>query len=517
MTWQALIGGVDYSAYTDFSSWRISQSNRHRGSQASGKVTISAKAIGRPLALQQVILKQSGGANIFNGVIQRVEQVGLNPNTYDYRLTCSDLTRWLDHLPVGGNVYPNASHSVYPGATIADAVKQIVYDWVLTSAAISDTGEIVGPSVPITMTHVAAMSIPLFGYTPNWMPVTNALDELAKMCNAVWFVDENADLWFMLPGNTDLHAPPSTTSVTYFSQDLNGSMVKGNVTETLPTIDADNPTSNVPGGQAAASTYSDLSLTEDTSAIISGVALRNYYEASTDQVTEDKDNNKALLGDGNTKFFPLYNIPIDPDHTAVTVTPTVGAPTLYTVANNNLKIEYVDGKPTDASPGDVCYVCTTNKGIRFGQAPPSGANISVNFNYYIDGFYLPKNLSLAEEIGAREGFGPGMYYLVQSDSSLTSPITLNEGNPRWWAAGEIAINRYARIKILARFKSYLTGWRPGQVFAIVSANRGDADRAYNTWGASFAQRFFVTQLERQLVNDDRILTSVEASTDIWGQ
>lgn len=263
----------------------------------------------------------------------------------------------------------------------------------------------------------------------------------------------------------------------------------------------------------------DLEIVEDGSNTLSGVHVRDYSALSTTKMAQ------ALgTGDGIKTFFPLNHQPADPAHT----TATVGGAT-YSVSNprgsKSMLTEYVDGQPTDPSPGDDCYVCTTNNGIRFGVPPPAGQAVTATYNYYYPDAQAGPSSALAQIIAAREGFGPGYYYYVIANQTFTAPITINEGIPPSEAAMELALKRFARIPIAANFTSRLPKWRVGQVFYIKSPNRGDtADSElygspaypFTGWGATFGQRFFVTDLTIRITGEATVSCEVRAMNTLWG-
>jgi len=500
VSWRLRIAGVDYSVEADMPTISIMQSNKHRGGIMTCDVNIAGKAKPRPKSLQSIYLEHvtAGSADwrLFGGVIATSEQYEIQPTTYGYHLTCVDLTRFLDHVPIGASVYTGA---------VSDVVKQIVQDWAapgnLVTGALSDPA----PDAPITTNHVQDLSVQVYGFQPLYIPVSAALDQLARMVYASWWVDPYGDIYFCMPDSTWARAPlPTVAPVTFFNQDLVAGEPVGMTTQSLPLLDADVDWAE----------YRDLRIAEDATQLITCVHARDYQEVSTVPAEENPSNNAKLRGDGSTRFFPLYNTPVDPAHTLVYVDAKE-----YSTGRGNLRTEYIDGTPAAPTEDDWCFVCQSNQGIRFNLAPPSQSSIRVIYNYYANGQDVMKNLTLAAEVAAREGFGGGRIYQILSDPTLTQPISLSDGTPPWLAAEQITLSRYGRIKYKATFSTRRSGWRPGQVFAIQSARRGDqADAAsYNTWGQTFRQRFWVVQTSTKLNNDDVADTRVEAHADIWGE
>jgi hypothetical protein len=527
---------IDYSAYTDAFSWRCSRSTRHRGATANARIVIPNKAVVRPKCLNEcVLVDRSTGQRHFGGIVQRVEQSIVtgrqslpspepNSGAYEYALSIADYTRWLDHIPTPlGKDYAGGV-STY----ITDIVLAIFADCVTQTGTVS--WGVPGPACPLTASydvdrsgvvrggHVSHdITVQITSYAPNGQSVSSAFDDLAKLVDAIWYVDINGDLWFVNPDSTLLStAPLPVQSHTYYEQDFIGYGPRGPVS--LPTLDVDNDTTN----------YSDLRVAEDASNITTGCSPIGFVPVSDVVLTEGPASlgvpgqtvNPRLVGDGTTNFFPLSNDPVDPAHTTV----TVGGTKVYSVGNGNMKTEYVDGQPGDGNTADWCYVCTTNFGIRFGQAPANGAVIRVDYNWYgPPTFQTIIAGNLASIVAAREGFGPGYYWQTLDRSQDKIPWAPHEVPVTpWVAAAQILLHRYARIKILATFNSYTKGWAPGQTFFLLSANRGDnaavptADAQFTGWGTTLLVKMYVTQTEESIVNDSRLLTRVEACSDLFG-
>ena len=495
---------VDYSQYvTNPSSWEFFRSLRHRGGYAAGSIEIHAKAVARPKALNEIHVAYPDGSSLFGGVIQSVRQKPSgNPDLMTYQISAGDYSRWLDHIPIG--------YKAYTG-TVSAIVREIIDDWVTKTGFMSDWGHI-GPAVPMTYNHTLSPLVDEvnvgYVYTPNFIPVGQALDFLAKTFNAVWFIDPDLDLWFYYPdGDPFFVAPISYTQpVTYFDQDYTRTATSQTITKTLPAIrwDTDYPDDGT-------DTVFNLELSEEVPTIISAIQIRDYYELSTEQYPE------SFTGDGSKSFFPLANIPGDVAHTSVVVNGNAYLST-NPVGSKALLTEYIDGQPTDASPGDNCYVCKDNKGIRFGTPPGAGQAINVNYNYFFPGRFPLLAALLAAEIAGREGFGPGYYYEVISDESLSTPITLAEGEPDWMAKAKLELMRFARMKVLASFESKVLGWKPGQILGLVSTKRGDSvDNAFTGWNQTLSMRLIVSEITYRILNDTTVQVQVNAATDIWGE
>lgn len=555
---------TNYSANTDYSQWTFYQSIRHNGSQASGVVYIRNKELPRPKTFHEIRLLYPSGQTLFGGIIQRVRQVIVNADTVAYYLECSDYTRWLDHIPAGAKAY---------NGDIDVVIKQLIDDWVTNSVATS-FGHL-GPSVPMTYAGVRPVAVSSGPYNPNFIFVSQAIDYLCKTFYCLWYIDVTRDLIVFLPDTEDqpgapLPPPAGAEVLSWYDQDpLNPVMLSS---FTIPTLYADTDTTNyfdLELTEESSSTisgvlvkdYSELSVTQDSEAKVGDGTTKQFqlYSDPADpkhttvtNVTTGKsykwnkvvgttsavggtytltDTSKTwtvnqwagatvrLTTGSGDEIQTTQSAKIASNTATVltitspwTVVPTSGE----AYAIDNMLTEYVDGQPSDVAPGDVCFVCTVNRGFRFGVAPAAADQISVAYNYYFIGQSPYQAIALSAEIASREGFGAGYYYDVFSGE--TAPITVSEGTPPWQALQQIMLKRYARIKIKASFKSYTAGWVPGQRFAIVSDARGDSSsNVFTGWGTRFVQRFFVTQTNSTIINDTTVLTEVEAVSDLWGE
>lgn len=522
-------GGTDYSTYCSFESVQIQRSIRHRGSQMQCTVTINSKAIARPLSLQNIVLvNKNTGTNEFGGVIQQVDQVPTgNPNVYDYQLTCSDYTRWLDHFPGGA--------TVYVALTVDALVKQLIADWVTTSQTSLGPA---GPSVPLTTVHVNPVNVSIAVYSPNYLPISQAIDQIAQMVSAVWFIDSNADLWFLLPDTslsstgTLLNAPlPLNASPFQYCDQGTTHIDPGTglptlttlATGTIPILDLDNDLTN----------YHDLKLSENASLLITATVATAYQAPNTTQTAESPAGtgaayNKNLKGDGTTVLFPLNYIAAFPlnaaDTTNLIVTATFGGIlTTFTRGAGNLFQDLNPGQPTStpSAPPIYCWVSSLVGSVRFNQAPDNNTNITVTYyNMAPSSDLMPITTGLQTIVAAREGYGTGYYFDVLVNSALTSPILPTQSITPWQAAELIDLARYGRIKIQADFHSYTAGWFPAQIFGLVSTLRGDtttgADQVFTGWGSSIAMKLYVVSVDSVIVSDSVIDHHVVAANTVFG-
>lgn len=526
-------GGVDYghgAGYNcSFESVQIQRSIRHRGSQMQCRVTIANKAIARPKSLQNIVLVNlNTGLNEFGGIIQQVDQFDTGqPGVVDYQLTCSDYTRWLDHFPGGATVYVNL--------IVSDLVKALIADWVTTSQTSLGPQ---GPSVPLTVNHVNPVHVTIAQYSPNYLPISQAIDQIAQMVGAIWFIDANADLWFLLPDSslastgTLLNAPLplNTTPFQYCDQTtthIDPSTGLPTLTTlavgTIPILDLDNDVVN----------YRDCKISENASLLITATIVTGYLAPNTTQSVESPAGtgaayNKNLKGDGTTVLFPLNYLdafPIDPtDTTNLIVTATFsGILTTFTRGAGNLLQDLNPGQPTSAptAPPLYCWVSSIVGSVRFNQAPDNATNITVTYYNMAPASDLsPITTGLQTIVAAREGFGTGYYFDSLVNSALTSPILPTQSLTPWQAAELIDLARYGIIKESAEFHSYTTGWFPGQIFGLVSTLRGDiatnADTLFTGWGQSLAVKMIVAETDVTINNDLTMDHHIVASNSLYG-
>ncbi len=196
--------------------------------------------------------------------------------------------------------------------------------------------------------------------------------------------------------------------------------------------------------------YHDLVLEEDVAQLKNRIYLTGFKNKSTGTYQ------RAFVGDGSTKFFPLgYEPGPDLTQTAVTVDAVARA----------VKTDVADNMPDVGGVDSAAYVCFTNMGMRFNVAPGNGSQIVATFPYMFEAQTVVEDPAAEVEMAAREG-GDGIHEYHHSDPGLTS----DTADPAA-AKGQMILLKYAWPIITGSFGSYTPGWRPGQSFRLHSAKR----------------------------------------------
>ena len=382
--WSLTIGGVDYSSYCVWDSVTINQTARHRGSTMSVELAMYSKAMNRPKAFQTITFRSiTQNANLFGGIILKSVQTEIGAGMFQYRISCIDYTKWLDHMITDVTAYPAPGQSGRADQVAVQVLQRYVTS---TTGDFHYIGLDKPPACPIDVTTYSAATpggrvypstYTLTAIEVNLEQVSGVIDQIAKVSDAMWFIDADRKFWFADSDvarsvATGLLAPLSQTSVTIYDETYQanntvGGTNRGTVTMNLPTLDADNPYANVPAGYGPNQTsYRSLKLTEDASQTISDVFIYGFEQASDAMTYESLRTgpypkaatvtNGRLRGDASTRFFPLTQKPASAATTTVYLRDfetAAGNGTTpfktYTAAAGNLKTEYIDGQPSDAT------------------------------------------------------------------------------------------------------------------------------------------------------------------------
>ena len=246
-----------------------------------------------------------------------------------------------------------------------------------------------------------------------------------------------------------------------------------------------------------------------------GDQISNVAYIKDAKAVQTDDNGNTLtytqnLGtaDGYESFFPLGYEPANLSGSTVTVTPTSGSPTTYTVANGGLLQENVDGKPGDGATADKALLCLPNWGVRFQQPPPAGARVTAQYPYLdigpavwqvIDGYSVV-------EVRTREGASltNGVYEDVYSAPDLSG---VGADSIR---ARALLYLYQRRHKWTGSMGAYGTGWHAGQRLTLTSSKRfaGEFSAGLTMW---------VTGVSKRFATIDSLLNEIEISTDVLGE
>lgn len=456
------IGGVSYEAYTRIGSIAVKSSLRDRAGTLSLEMVIpyngTTPAVTVPRAGREVILTVDGTRE-FAGVTQRVQEAPSGTSSYEYRIDCSDYTRWFDRYLVQGVKIP-AGDDETATATAGSIVRTIV-STVCNQGAITWGQSLIvdGPVIP--------------QQTYDFEAPSQAIDRIAKIVGFKWYVDYDRNVVFQPVSGSASAAPVS--ALTWETQ----------------------------------TTLSDMVIEEVGDQITNVVFIKDAKSVATgDDGAPLSFSQTVGTGDGYGSFFPLGYEPAAYDGTTVTVTPPSGSPTTYTTGNGGLLRENIDGKPGDGQTRNKALLCLPNWGVRFETPPVAGSRIDVSYPY-LD--IVPKvnrvvNSASISEVLAREGssVSKGIYEDVFSASELK-----NASQDAIKARAELYLSTRGH-KWVGNARVYGSGWRDGQVFRLTSDRR---------FGGAFASGvdMYVTDVTKRFATPDQWMVELGLSTDIYGE
>lgn len=506
--WKLQIGaaGTDYSSQCEWDSVTINQTARHKGSTMAFNVTImvtgGVPTMPRPKAFQEVKFSRINAdlslTTIFGGIILQSEQSEVGMGIFAYRIQSIDFTKWLDHMITGWETYPSEGRS-----DAADQIAvEIMQNYVLGNGAQVRNFNYIGvdtnPAVPITVAsyptgNVYPSKIHLITYVTGMSGVSTAIDNVAKMADALWFIDPDKKFWFADSdvardlNITQLLAPLKSTTVTIYDETFDGGSVTGNKGKRallLPTLDVDNPYANVPDAQATTgrrTTYRNLKILEDVSQTISSIFIYGYEDASTTDTIESPRTglfpkaatvvNLKMHGDGATRFFPLSNKPVSAKYTTVyfrDIEPGGSTATkTYTVALGNLKTEYVDGSPADQTIVKTSGIASagTNTTLVTASNLAWGANQWIGYQIYLTG-----------------GAGAGQLRTIATNTAPTVPTatTLTVTVTAAWTVNPAASTTFAIFPAGTDWAFVCTS-NQGIRFTVAPASTQDIDVWYSIY------------------------------------
>lgn len=222
--------------------------------------------------------------------------------------------------------------------------------------------------------------------------------------------------------------------------------------------------------------YGDLVLSENGEQVYNRIFLRGFKTRSQGYM------NLTFLGDGSTAQWSLgyraSSVSGDvkvaifnsmSDYQADTIFQTTGTATMGTQLT--VKRDIIDGAPDQPQGSGTAYIHYTQHLLRVpswdgsGNPPASGKVVAAHFYYMKDVVYMGQDLEAQTELAAIEGTD-GIYEYSHEDKSLTNSTI---AAPR--AKAQLMILKYGRPQIRGSFISFLSGWRAGQTFTLISQNR----------------------------------------------
>lgn len=462
------INGVEYASYTRLQSIRVSESLKDRAGTLTGlqiviPYTGATPAVAVPRAGREVILTVAGTVE-FGGIVQRVRESAQGTSSYLYEVDCADYVRLFDRFLVQGVAYPAGEAGTFGLA--GDIVRSIVNVWCskngdTTQAPVQwDTSYIEdGPSIPQQTFDFEAPSA--------------CIDKVAKICGYIWYVDSQKRVVFREPLASGQTAP--TSSITWESQ----------------------------------TTIFDLEIEDAADQVTNTAYIKDAKAVQTDAAGNALSYTQDLgTANGYQSFFPLGYEPADLTNTTVTVTPTSGSPTTYTVGNGGLLQEGKDGNPGDGQTADKALLCLPNWGVRLQQPPPAGARVTASYDYLDTGpaVWQVVDATSVVEVRSREGTSltNGVYEDVFSASDLSG---VSQDSIR--ARAELYLYQ-RRKRWVGTFGVRATGWHSGQRFTLTSDRR---------MGGAFASgmTMWVTSTAKRFATIDAWHVDVEFSSDVLGE
>lgn len=404
-----LLDGVDYTAYVDQESMRISSSVTVMSSTSSLSVMIPGQAVPRPKAGMEIAVESLNGVE-FGGHVVQVDETQTVPNQLDYKLTCRDYS-WLLNRHVAFNEFAADTY------TYDQIVRQLVNQY---AAADGFTAAGVQASYEAVYTRF------------DYQPVADSINQLAQQIAWAFYVDYQRDVFFY-DGTTTLPSPLAANTL---------------LVDTATTV----PDSYGVYGQLGV--YGDLKISEDVSQLRNRIFLYGQNVTSTAFITE------TFAGDGQTATFGLSYPPSQDLVNNVIV--TVGG-ALYICMT-----DLVDGMPTATAQDYKAYVNFTQQTVRFNVAPPAGVNVVVKYKPQIPIVLTVPSPTSAAAIAEIVQGTDGYFEYAISDPTLTGE-TIGPSQAR----ADEQIVKYGLPHISGSFTSFLHGWRAGQYFLVTSSRRFD--------------------------------------------
>ena len=456
------IGGTDVTAYAHLETVRPTESLRDRaGTMAGLRLTIpysgTVPAVAVPRAGQEVVLEVAGTRE-FAGVVQRVRETPAGSRSYAYEVDCADYVRWLDRHLVQGVTLP-AGAAGTTGA-VGDVVTTLISSYANAGAITWDVSLVEsGPVIPQVVF--------------DFEPVSGCLDRLAKQTGYRWWVDYDRRVVFAAIDAPAMAAP-------------------------VPTVAWESGT-----------VLHDLVLEEAGDQIVTVAYIKDARAVATNDDGSAKPYTDVRgAGDGYQTFFGLGYEPSDYANTTVTVTPTSGPATTYTVGNAGLLQENQDGTPGDGLATDKALLCLPNWGVRFQVPPPAGARVTATYRYLDIGpaVWAVRDASSITEVRGREGSAnsDGVYEEVFSAADLEGV-----SSDAIRARAELYLSQRAHVWV-GTARVYGAGWRSGQYLTVTSDRR---------FGGAFTAgvRLYVTEVSKRFATPDAWVNDLALSSNLYGE
>ncbi len=486
LTFSLTINGTEYlPTYADPRTIRPTDSIKDRTDTMSGLLiripyTGSTPAVAVPLSGQEIVFTR-GGVREFAGIIQRVRERFVNPNTFEYDLSCGDYTRYFDRWMIAMEIAAGPANE----QVLAIVAKVNAREAESGGSLVWSTGGVASTtSLGLPLPTLPAMRL-------DYVAASQAIDSIAKLIGYRWDVDYSKVIQF-----SDENAEVAPVATINCETDVVATSAGNLILEDI-------------ADQVVNTVYIKGAKTKGTFVNPDTGAVEN-------QTMTDRHNQNA---DGDQSWYKLsFEVP-DLDSIFVTVTPPGGPTTIYTktpgAGEKSLLHEATDGVPGDSKTDDVCYVCLPNFGIRFNpdspQFPPAGSKIEATYQPLTsaDAVTIRQDYDSIADMKARESYGAfvssGVYEEVIDAGDLHN-------------VSQDAVNARGDLIMLQRKRKYggscrfigTVGWKSGQYLTITSTKRlGGALSAGKT--------FWVMEVTKSILNSDTLAFDVRLSSDIYGE
>jgi hypothetical protein len=253
----------------------------------------------------------------------------------------------------------------------------------------------------------------------DYVPVTDAITQLARSSGWGWYVDFNRDVHFFA---IETHIAP------------------------VPILDLDNDTGTIVTIEGVESSIEQMR---------NRVFLKDFRILLSNPYTE------TFVGDGTARYFGLHMEPsVDLSDTVLKV--NGGA--------QSLLYDFLDGQPGDGvTASGTAYWCQTNWGIRFpdGSTPAPGTRIDAIYSAY-----SPENLYEIDDIPSQQFMEMQLGELgVFEYLHNANDLRVDGYNPIEYQ-GRILLSLYSPIFTQIVFKTQVKGWQASHTLVVNSVING---------------------------------------------
>lgn len=441
-----LFGGVDYTPYTSLEDVSI-QNNMVMTSDTGTIIVQLDGELPRPKCGQEFIwhtidsVTQSELTRDFGGVVVTVQEdtegtsliYTITVKSYEHWFNRHLVTYWYNQYYASGTKAQLLALKPSDSANINDTVDNGNGDGIVNRI-------VEGFCPGFTCNNVQPIGNMVIPQYFNYVAPSDAIKTIANQLEYGYYIDYYKDVHFY----------PFET----FKSPLPGNILNADTDLT---------------------SYGDLEIIEDGQQTYNKVFLKGFKTRNASPV------NLSFLGDGSTKQWSLgYRVSSFKGDIAVAVYSSMSAYTADTTFQTTgvttggtqmtIKRDIVDGAPDQTSTSNTAYVQYTQYLLRLPNyagagVVPSGKVIGVFFHYLKDIVYMGQNTQAQTTTAAIEGTD-GIYEYAVDDKSLTNSTV---GAPQ--AKAQLLLQKYSMPQISGTFTSYLSGWRAGQCFQLVTNKR----------------------------------------------